>query len=122
MMDDLLTHYVALEKVYINHALASGFAKDKETFIQVVQRETEIERKLAEGQIDEKQAQSEKEEIHDDEDLDHDLVDDFCLILGESTKRALSTLSLFHSCALLNFVIDDILGSQFLKYFDISLM
>ena len=33
MMDDLLNHYVALEKIYINHALASGFHKDKQTFV-----------------------------------------------------------------------------------------
>ena len=87
MMDDLLNHYIALEKIYINHALADGFRKDKQNFITVVHKETDIERKLAEGQIDEKHAQVEREEITEDEELNHDLMDDFCLILDKSTKR-----------------------------------
>ena len=87
MIDDLLNSYVALEKIYINHALESGFQKDKQTFISTVHKETEIARKLAEGQIDSKQAQREQEEGLEDEDLNHDLVDDFCLILDKSTKR-----------------------------------
>jgi hypothetical protein len=47
----------------------------------------------------------------DREDED-DLVDDICLIIDKSSKRALSTLSLVTSCCLLNFITDDILGTE----------
>ena len=41
-----------------------------------------------------------------------DLVDDICVIIEKSSKRALSTLSLVTSCCLLNFITDDVLGTD----------
>ena len=111
MMDELLNSYVELEKVYANHALANGIWTDRQTLITLVTKLTEIERKKAEGLLDSAQALSELEKNFDEEDLNNDLVDDFCLILEKSAKRSLSTMSIFHSCAFLNFIIDDIFGT-----------
>ena len=55
MMDDLLNNYIALEKIYINHALEDGFRKDKQNFItesqHVLPEFTKIERGGLQKQI-----------------------------------------------------------------------
>ena len=85
-------------------------------------KQTEVERRQAEGQFDSAQAQREVEKNFEEDDINNDLVDDFCLILEKSAKRSLSTMSIFHSCAFLNFIIDDIFGIQFLSFLDASFM
>lgn len=122
MMDELLNSYVELEKVYANHALANGIWKDRQILIPLVSKQTEVERRQAEGQFDSAQAQREVEKNFEEDDINNDLVDDFCLILEKSAKRSLSTMSIFHSCAFLNFIIDDIFGIQFLSFLDASFM
>ena len=52
MMDELLNSYVELEKVYANHALANGIWKDRQILIPLVLKQTEVDRRQAEGQFD----------------------------------------------------------------------
>jgi hypothetical protein len=46
------------------------------------------------------------------EEDDEDLVDNTCIILDKTSKRALSTLSMTTACAMINFISDDILSAD----------
>ena len=70
---------------------------------------------MLEGTIDSGAAQSSLEALNDE--YPDDLIDDLCLILDKSIKRALSTYSMHNACAVLNFTIDDIFEQCMLSFF-----
>ena len=115
MIDDLLNYYLGLEKAYICNAFTNGLKKEQATLIVVCEKETQIERQMLEGTIDSGAAQSSLEALNDE--YPDDLIDDLCLILDKSIKRALSTYSMHNACAVLNFTIDDIFEQCMLSFF-----
>ena len=101
-IDDLLNYYFALEKAYICNALTNGLTKEQANLITLAEKETQIEKQLAEGQLDSGSAQSSLEALKDE--YPDDLIDDLCLILDKSIKRVSLSLclTLLNECVLVS--------------------
>ena len=94
MIGFLLNSYIDLEKAYIKNSFYQGVKTDK--FEKVLKNPYK------------KDFTFESKEDEDDEDL----VDNSCVILDKTSKRALSTLNMATACAMLNFISDDILSNN----------
>ena len=91
-IDELLGQYLQLEKIYVCNAFADGVAKEQESFIELCEKETQIEKHVLEGITTSDAAQASLEALKDE--YSADLIDILCLILDKSIRRALSTLSM----------------------------
>ena len=52
MIDELLNHYLSLEKAYICNAFAKGLKQEQTNMITLCEKETQIEKKVLDGAID----------------------------------------------------------------------
>ena len=85
MIDDLLNFYLALERAYICNAYTDGITKEQAIFVEMCERESQIEKQVLEGHISSDKAQKSLEALKDE--YPADLIDIICLILDKSIKR-----------------------------------